>query len=120
MFWRHSKNETKALLTATLFLFSAYTLLLAQSWNSVIVEELQLDANSVGVYAGVEENEVNLLMAQLDEREKTIEAREYAISQQGLIEDETLLLMMSIMGASLLGLILLNFYLDSKKRVSFA
>lgn len=120
MFWRHSKSETKSLLSATLILFSAYAFLIGQSWKNVITEELQITANSVSVYAGVEENEINTLVAQLHEREKTLEARENAIASRSVVADNTTLLLVTIIGGSLLGLILLNFYLDSRRRTSFA
>lgn len=120
MFWRHSKSDIKSLLTATLLLFSAYAFLIGQSWKNVLTEELYLTANSVGVYAGVEENEINTLVAELHEREKAIEARENAVISRVVVTDDTTLLFVTIMGAGLLGLILLNFYLDSRRRISFA
>jgi hypothetical protein len=38
--------------------------------------------------------------------------------RSGNTTDETTLLLVTIVGAGLLGLILLNFYLDSRRRVS--
>lgn len=117
MFWLYSKKEVKLLLNATLLLFAAFALVLGQGWQ-VIHEQEQLTANSVSVYVGVEENEVNTLLAQLDEREKVLDAREVALNTAQNSGDKKVLLLITLMGGGLLGLILMNFYLDSKRRRS--
>jgi hypothetical protein len=120
MFWKYSKKESKSLLVATLLLFSAYALVLGVAWNNVVFEEFSLTANSVGVFAGVQKNEVNSLVAQLDAREQSIEAREQALLDNRRGFDDRTLLFITLAGFGLLGLILLNFYLDTKRRRNFA
>ncbi|HCC04849.1 TPA: hypothetical protein DEP58_00910 [Patescibacteria group bacterium] len=118
MFWLYSKREIKLLLNTTLVLFSAFALLLGQSWSIALQQDSDLTANTVGVYAGVEENGVNTLVAQLDEREKMLDARELALTTSQGSGDRKVLLLITLMGSGLLGLILMNFYLDSKRRKS--
>jgi len=118
MFWLYSKNETKLLLSTTLLLFAAFALLLGQSWGVSIEQDSNLTANTVGVYAGVEDNGVNTLVAQLDEREKVLDTRELALRTVQGTGDRKVLLLITLMGGGLLGLILMNFYLDSKRRRS--
>ena len=120
MFWKHSKNESKSLLVATLLLFSAYAVFISSAWHNFSTQELAITANSVGVYAGVESNEVNTLLAQLDERERVLEARENAILNTATPFNNSTLLFMTLLGFGLFGLILTNFYLDSKRRLNLA
>lgn len=120
MFWLYSKKEGKLLLNATLLLFASFALLLGQNWQALEERDAQLTANTVGIYAGVPENEVNTLLAQLDEREKVLEIREEAILQTENTSDRKTFILMLVVGSGLLGLILLNFYLDSKRRNSLA
>ena len=76
-------------------------------------------ANSVGVFAGVEENEVNALATQLDARERALNAREEALlTAQSSTTDELTLLLLTLSGFGMFGLILLNFYLDGRRRMS--
>ena len=121
MLWQYSRKETKVLLVATLLLFSGLGLQLAQDWKNVAPTGSSLSANAVGVYLGVPENEVNTLVAQLDEREAALNAREQEVAamSQGSADTETLLFI-TLIGVGLLGLILLNFYLDSRRRYSLA
>lgn len=116
MFWEYSKKETKILLNATLLTFAAGALFLGQSYKETVQEE-RLVANSVGIYAQVQKNEVNTLVAQLDEKERELAQREQALIQRERLDNEKqILLIVALVGGSLLGLILLNFYLDAKRR----
>ena len=120
MLWHYTRREMKVLLLATLIVFSGYGFVLAHEWAQVVTTNLKLTANTVSVYAGVEPTEINTLAQQLDAREKDLDAREEALVRQGPVtqKDIRTLTVVSIVGAILLGLILLNFYLDSKRRYS--
>jgi hypothetical protein len=61
-----------------------------------------------------------MLMAQLNERAQELDAREAAITAQTIPSgtDSRTLLFMVLIGGGLLGLILLNFYLDHQRRMS--
>ena len=122
MFWKYSPQESKLLLVATLMLFSAFSLVIGSSWRTYVVSDVYMTANSVGVYAGVEGNEFNTLAQALDEREQELDRREQALINSSANAttpiDEITLLLVTIAGFGLFGLILLNFYLDSKRRVS--
>jgi hypothetical protein len=118
MFWRYSLKDTKLLLNLTLLLFSAFAVFLGRSWNIVSETESNVIANSVGVYASIEENEVNGLLAQLNEKEKELNEREIAIVEKENRNEKETLLWISLIGFGLFGLILLNFYLDFKKRMT--
>lgn len=123
MLWRYSRKDTKVLLLATLLVFSGYGLLLGQSWRTlapVAPSPTTTLANTVGVFAGVPENEINTYVAALDAREAALDAREASLETRAAPVDRRTLSIVSIGGAGLLGLILLNFYLDTKRRVSFA
>lgn len=120
MFWERSRKEMKMLLVATLLLFSAFALVITNSWVALYTENSSLPANSVGIYASVQENGVNTLAAQLDAKERELNAREQAIIQLETKNDTIPLLLVSLTGLGLFGLILLNFYLDSKRRLSIA
>lgn len=112
MLWRYSRRDTKVLLLATLLVFGGYALLLAQSWRSSVGHEVPITANTVGVFAGVEENGINTLAQNLDARERSLDAREAALRGG----DAKTLSAVTVMGGVLLALILLNFYLDNKRR----
>lgn len=116
MLWYYSRNDTKILLIATLLVFSGYALLLAQDWRAVRFEDLQ-QAQTIGVLASVPSNEMNTLAQQLDTRARELDAREAAILSAGQGDTRTLVAV-GVVGAALLGLILFNFYLDTKRRVS--
>jgi hypothetical protein len=117
MLWRYSRRDTKVLLLATLLVFSGYGLLLGQSWRTELrTNPSQVTANTVGVVAGVPENEVNTYAAALDERARTLDAREDAIMRAS--EASSTLRYVTFGGLGLFGLILLNFYLDHKRRMS--
>lgn len=120
MFWQYTRRDSKVLLLATLAVFSAYGLLLARDLG-MGRDARMVPAQTIGVFAGVEENEVNTLAAQLRAREEELDAREAALSGAvpAQINPTTLLAIVCI-GAGLLGLILLNFYLDSTRRRSLA
>jgi hypothetical protein len=118
MFWKYTRSETKLLLNATLLLVATFALFIGQSWKVVLEQERNLTANTVGVYAGVEANGVNTRVASLDKREKELDARELALVEANLKTTKNTLLGVMVLGAGLFGLILLNFYLDSKRRTS--
>lgn len=120
MLWRYSRKESKVLLVATLLLFTGYGLLLARDMQLVRRNDLMLTAQTVGVFVGVEENGINTLASQLDARARELDAREAMLVQAGTSTDARTLLLVAVVGAGLLGLILLNFYLDSKKRGSLS
>lgn len=121
MFWKHSRRDTALLLNATLLLASAYAFVILEAWNDVTVVPYMenMVANSVGVYAGVEENEVNGIVAQLDAWEEELAQREDTLVRaEQKTNDRYPLRIITVIGFGLLGLILLNFYLDAKRRVS--
>lgn len=118
MFWKYTRSETKLLLNATLLLAAAFALFVGQNWQMMLEQERYLTANTVGVYAGVEDNGVNSLVAQLEEREKELDARELALVKSNTLSNRNTLLGMMLTGMALFGLIMLNFYLDSKRRMS--
>jgi hypothetical protein len=121
MLWRYSRKDTKVLLLATLLLFSGYALLLAQDWQQALVTRPVLTASTVGVVASVNENDVNRYTAALDARARELDAREAALTGNNSVStDTTTLLTVSVIGIGLLGLILLNFYLDHKRKLSLA
>ncbi len=122
MVWQYSRRDTKLLLLATLMVASSYALLLAHDLRQPSVSTGALPA-AIGVYAGVTENTVNTYMASLDQRAQQLDAREAALNAQAAAAngtDQRTLWWVAILGAGLLGLILLNFYLDHKRRFSFA
>ncbi len=112
--------DTKLMLNATLLMFSAFAFIVAQNWQHIVENEDILTANTIGIFAGVEENSINKIALELDEREKKLDAREMALIDNRInTQNKTTLLIVSLVGTSLFGLILLNFYLDSRKRMSF-
>lgn len=120
MFWHYTRRDSKVLLLSTLAVFAAYGLLLAGDLH-LGKESSMLPAQSIGVYAGVEQNEYNTLAAELSARERELAAQE-AVLRGGAPQqvDSATLLAIVCVGAGLLGLILLNFFLDSKRRRSLA
>jgi hypothetical protein len=118
MFWKYSRSETKQLLNATLIVFASFAIFVGHSWNISLEQERGLTANTVGVMAGVEDNGINTLAVKLDDRERELDARELALTNSNGSSDRKLLLGVMVLGASLFGLIMLNFYLDSKRRMS--
>jgi len=116
MLWQYTRRDTKVLLVAVLCTFSAYGFLIGQGWTSRTTD-VAITANVVGVFAGVDANAENTLLAQLQEREHALEMREaMAVDRVASGTDDTTLFIVTIVGLALLGLILLNFYLDSKRR----
>ena len=75
----------------------------------------------VGIYAGVEPNEYNLLAQQLEEKRKELDARENQIAQQeelikeSVVSDKASIVYATAIGFLLLVLVILNFYLDWKR-----
>lgn len=120
MFWLYTNKELKLLLNMTLVLFAVFALMLGQSLKVLHTQELALSANTVGVFAGVQENEVNTIVAQLDARESELDAREAMLLRTQYSSDRRVLLFMFLIGGGLLGLILVNFFLDSRRRMSLA
>lgn len=121
MMWRYSRRESKLLLLATLLMASGYALFLADGWHEYM-RGVPLTANSVGVLVSIEDNGINTLAAQLQERELQLQEREAALVAASAQPrtDSTVLLLLTVIGFSLLGLIMLNFYFDSKRRMSLA
>ncbi len=117
MLWQYTRRDTKVLLLAVLATFSAYGFLVGEGWRTAS-SGMHLTANTVAVMAGVEENRTNTLLAELNARERALAARE-AAAGAGLRSDDGILLVVTLIGTSLLGLILLNFYLDSRRRFTF-
>ncbi len=80
-----------------------------------------LTASTAGVFAGVEGNAINKLATELDEREKQLDLRESALIDKRINDqNKGPLIIISFVGLGLLGLILLNFYMDSKRRMNLA
>ncbi len=119
MLWRYTRRDTKVLLLATLLTVSGYAYLLADSWKHELVQSMQT-AQVVGVFASVAPNEANTRMAALDAREAELQARESLLFEEITRRDRTMLVIVTAIGAVLLVLILLNFYLDQKRRMSLA
>jgi hypothetical protein len=122
MMWQYTRRETKLLLLATLLVFSGYGLILSQNWQTVQrvdVQENQV-ATPVGVLAAVPENEVNTLVQQLQSKEEELTVREAELLRAKSRTDTKTLALVTVIGAGLLGLILLNFYLDMRRRHSLA
>jgi hypothetical protein len=96
--------------------------MLGQSWRVIDRTQVPLIAGTIGVYAGVEDNGMNSLASQLNARAAQLDQREAALAsaQQRATSDPTTLFVVTMIGIGLLGLILLNFYLDSRRRMSMA
>jgi len=122
MFWQYSHADTKTLLIATLLVFSGYALLLTQElFRDMGAQDQQ--AQTIGVYAQIEETPESVVAAELAEWESDLTVREVALArtmQANRSEDTRELLVMMVVGVGLLGLILLNFYLDAHRRVHVA
>jgi len=111
------------LLNATLLLFAAYAFIIGHSWKDALQEQhMTTQANVVSVGAAVEETETNILVSQLDDRARELDAREAALTRQAPAPstDTRTLALITVIGTGLLGLILLNFYLDHRRRMSLA
>ncbi len=116
MFWRYSRGDSKILLLATLLVFSAYALLIGLDVRDLRKEEQR--AQTIGVFASVPENEYSATAAQLEARARELESREAALREVEHQPDRRTILLVSVVGSVLLGLILLNFYLDHTRRRS--
>lgn len=118
MFWKYSRNDSKVLLLATLLVFSAYALML---WNDLrdIRERERESAQAIGVFASVPENELSTAAGQLEERARALDAREALLIEAERGGDRKTITLVAVAGGVLLGLILLNFYLDHVRRRSF-
>lgn len=106
-------------MASTLLVFSGYGLLLGAQWQTVIESRLMTapqTAQTVGVVAGVEENRVNGYLAELDARAALLDEREERLASVGVADTGTLLYV-TMAGFGLLGLIMLNFYLDHMRRM---
>jgi hypothetical protein len=122
MMWQYTRRETKLLLLATLLVFSGYGLILSQNWQAVQRSEVRSDqvATPVGVLAAVPENDVNTIAQQLQTKEQELAVREAELLRAASRTDSKTLALVTVIGAGLLGLILLNFYLDMRRRHSLA
>jgi hypothetical protein len=120
MLWHYTRRDTKVLLLATLLVFAAYGLLLAQDIMQTKRMEVALEAQTVGIFASVPENEVSKFAIELKQWEGDLSAREAALAraERANIGDTRTPFYVFLVGAGLLGLILLNFYLDSRRRLS--
>ncbi len=117
MYWRYSRGDSKVLLLATLFVFSAYALMLWSDMREVREYERQ-GAQTIGVVASVPENELNSAATQLEDRARALDAREAALRDNERTPDRDTIVLVGIVGGVLLALILLNFYLDHARRRS--
>lgn len=78
----------------------------------------------VGMYASIEPNDYNLLAQQLNKRSQELDAREAALEEKELStssntntqSDRKAIVYITSIGTLLLALVLLNFYLDIKRR----
>ena len=122
--WYHKSLRVGAALTALMLIFvsgiiSPYTAELAKHTSSYL-------ANAVGVSVGVEPNELNVITAQLTQRERDLAEREAALTQReinvgidrssGAVSgvDYSNYILSSILFILLL-LILLNYALDFRR-----
>lgn len=121
MMWQYSRRDTKVLVLATLLVFSGFGLMAGNDWRSLALgtDPYLLSASSVGVFVGVSDNPINTLAEQLAVRERELAAREAALAQTGQASPATLMVV-TVTGTGLLGLILVNFYLDNRRRHSLA
>lgn len=120
--WRYTRHESKLLLIATLFLFAGYGVLVAADWQASGTTVFNLTASVVGVNASIAGTTENTIAAQLKQKEHELDKREAALleSQAALLSPSRGLLLTTIGGFLLLVLILLNFYLDTQRRLSLA
>jgi len=95
--------------------------ILAVYFNSAAGGMFRQLGSVVGMYAGVEPNEYNLLAQQLDQRNKELDAREAELAQQevllkeSVVSDRASIVYATAIGFLLLVLVVLNFYLDWKR-----
>lgn len=76
-----------------------------------------MSAQTVGVFASVQETEMNRMAQELAERDAALAVREQALVRtEAQSSDGRTLIYMTIGGGVLLCLILLNFYLDLNRR----
>jgi len=116
MLWRYTRHEMKVLLIATLCVSTGCAFVASRALRNA---PDNLTANTVGVFAGVAPNAVNMRMDELDARERVLTAREAALTTTAPTPERAILAEIAA-GIVLLGLILLNFYLDHKRRVRVA
>lgn len=114
MLWHYTRHEMKVLLITTLCVSAGCTLVVSHVVQREPIDDLS--ANTVGVFAGVAPNVVNTRMDELNARERVLNAREAAYTTVGPVSTR-LLFVEIVVGMALLGLILLNFYLDHRRRV---
>lgn len=120
MLWRYTRRDTKILLLATVCVFTGYALILAQDWRVVRTQQSEsLGASTVGIYATVPETQESKIAQALRDKERELLARETALANLRQSKQDTVVLWyVSVVGGVLLVLILLNFYLDQKRRRS--
>jgi hypothetical protein len=118
MMWQYTRRETKFLLLATLFVFSGFGLMVSKDVDVRLMSTpARITASTVGVVASVPQNPTGTLAAQLEAKEQELALREATLARAGQADTRTLAIVGG-MGAGLLSLILLNFYLDTKRRHS--
>lgn len=117
MLWMYSRRQSKVLLLATLMVFTGYAFLLSAGWYSYLHTSRTMSAQTVGVFASVQETEMNRMARDLAVREGALTEREQALARaEAGSPDGRMLTYMTVGGGALLCLILLNFYLDLKRR----
>lgn len=103
-----------------LALFGAYGFFLGHDWHQAGIDPVRLTASLIGVEAQVAGTTENKIAMQLQAKEAELNRRASALAQaeQNSVDGTLSLLVTSIVGVVLLGLILLNFYLDSVRRLN--
>lgn len=96
-----------------------YSALLASSWSDIYVETHRQPA-AVGVSVNVAENEYNALAEELSAKEQELQKREAALnafpSGTPIEGPSNAIVYTTLVGLILLTLILMNFYLDYRRR----
>ena len=114
MLWHYTRHEMKVLLITTLCVSAGCALVASHTLHKEPAGDLS--ANTVGVFAGVAPNVVNTRMDELDARERALSAREAALTTAAPTSARWIVVEI-VAGVMLLGLLLLNFYLDHRRRV---
>jgi hypothetical protein len=111
----HTQYAKDATVVAFMAIVGVYALLLGANWNAY----LNTQPAAVGVSVGIAPTEANTKMAQLVEKEKELIEREVALqtTQQSVAANTPLsIIYTTVMGLILLLMVLLNFYLDYRRR----
>jgi hypothetical protein len=104
-------------LTAASLVFGLYAGLIVGDWSDISIAPHTQLGQAVGASATVVPNQYNSVAAQIVQKEQEIALREAELAaQEGSNEMNAGLIYTTIIGAVLLFLILLNFYLDHTRR----